>query len=423
MLTRLKKLLKSLGPGFITGAADDDPSGIGTYSQSGALFGYSQLWTALFTFPLQAAVQEMCGRIGLITGRGLAKVIKDNYSKPILYFSVFLLFFANTVNIGADLGAMASSGQLLIKFPFIIWLFLVTLASILLQIFISYKTYAKFLKYLTFSLVAYIIAFFVVKQDWNKLIYSTLVPTIVLNREYLLNIVAILGTTISPYLFFWQANQEVEEEVEKGELKALDIGAPNIKVGEVRAMKLDTIIGMFFSNLIMFFIIATTASTLFVNGISNIETADQAAVALRPIAGDFAYLLFTFGILGTGFLAVPILAGSASYAISETVGWKAGLSKKFSEAKGFYFIIITSIAIGFFVNFLSIKPFALLYYTAILNGLCAPPLLLLILLISNNKKIMGLRSNSFLSNVLGSVIFLAMSICSGLLIFDLVINN
>jgi NRAMP (natural resistance-associated macrophage protein)-like metal ion transporter len=419
MLARLKKIAKNLGPGFITGAADDDPSGIGTYSQTGALFGYNQLWTAFFTFPFMTAVQEMCGRIGLVTGRGLAKVIKDNYSKPVLYFSISLLFIANTVNVGADLGAMASSGQLLIGIPFHIWLIFITLISLFLQVFVPYRNYAKLLKYLTFSLFAYIVTVFVVKQDWTKIIYSTFVPTITFNKEYLLNIVAILGTTISPYLFFWQSNQEVEEEVESGKIRAVDVGVPKIYSSDVKAMRTDTMLGMFFSNLVMFFIIATTASTLGNMGIRDIQTADQAALALRPIAGDFAYLLFTLGILGTGLLAVPILAGSASYAISETLGWKAGLSVKYDQAKGFYLIIAISMLIGFLINFSGIKPFTLLYYTAIFNGICAPPLLILIMLMSNNKRIMGNRTNSKLSNVLGIVITATMGICAIALLVSL----
>ena len=407
-IKKIKKFLKTLGPGFITGAADDDPSGICTYSQTGAMFGYSQLWTAFFSFPFMAFVQEMCGRIGMTTGLGLSGIIKRHYSRWILYLAVFLLFFANTVNIGANLGAMASSAELIFKIPFLFWLIVITATSILLEVFISYKTYAKFLKYLTFSLFAYIITVFMVKQDWIKIFYSTIIPNISFSKEYVLNIVAILGTTISPYLFFWQADEEVEEEIEHHKIVSMGRGKPHITTSDIKKLRLDTILGMFFSNLIMFFIILTTASTLHVNGINNIETADQAARALMPFAGEFAFILFALGIIGTGLLAVPILAGSASYAISEAFNWKTGLDRKFSQARSFYLIIAISTILGLIVNFLPIKPFQMLYFAAIINGLCAPFLLLLILKISSNKNIMGNNTNPWISNIMGWVIFLIM---------------
>lgn len=410
--SKFKKILKTLGPGFITGASDDDPSGIATYSQTGAQFGYKQLWAALFTYPFMVAIQEMCGRIGLVTGQGLAGVIKNNYSKKILFFSVFLLLIANTINIGADLGAMAASAELLWGIPFAFWLIIMTVVTLLLEIFIPYPTYAKFLKYLTLSLFAYVIVVFVVKQDWNAIALSTFLPSFSWNKDYLLNLVAILGTTISPYLFFWQADEEVEEEIAHHKLTAIGVGKPKINKGDIKAMRLDTIVGMFFSNLVMFFIIATSASTLGANGITKIDTAAQAAEALRPVAGEFAYLLFALGIIGTGLLAVPILAGSASYALSETFNLKAGLSKKFNEAHGFYGIIILATLVGVLINFTPIKPFQMLYYTAILNGICAPPLIVIILLIANNKKIMGKYTNNKLSNVLGVIIAVIMGLAA-----------
>jgi NRAMP (natural resistance-associated macrophage protein)-like metal ion transporter len=410
--SKFKKLLKVIGPGFITGASDDDPSGIATYSQTGAQFGYRQLWAALFSYPFMVAIQEMCGRIGLVTGQGLAGVIKSNYSKKILYFSVLLLLVANTINIGADLGAMASSAQLLLGIPFAVWLIVMTIATLLLEIFVPYPTYAKFLKYLTFSLLAYIVVVFIVKQDWNAIAISTFLPSISWDKSYLLNIVAILGTTISPYLFFWQADEEVEEEIEHHKLEAIGVGTPKINKNDIKSMRLDTVVGMFFSNLVMFFIIATSASTLGANGILKIETADQAAQALRPLAGDFAYVLFALGIIGTGFLAVPILAGSASYALSESFNWKAGLSKKFRDAHGFYGVITLATLVGLLVNFTPIKPFQMLYYTAVLNGICAPPLIVIILLIANNKKIMGKYTNNKLSNFLGIAIAVIMGIAA-----------
>jgi NRAMP (natural resistance-associated macrophage protein)-like metal ion transporter len=325
---KLKKFFKILGPGFVTGASDDDPSGIGTYSQTGALFGYSQLWTALYALPFTIFVQEMCGRIGMVTGRGLAGVLKKYYSKPTLYFCVFLLLIANTINIGADLGAMAASAQLLIPLPFTVLLLAMTIITLLLEVFVSYKTYAKYLKYLALSLFAYVIAVFVVTQDWGRVLSATLIPHIELSRDYLFNLVAILGTTIAPYLFFWQASQEVEEEVAQHKITDMDTTKPFVTNSDIRSMHVDTASGMIFSNLITFFIIATTASTLFTHGIHNVETASQAAESLLPLAGNFAFLLFTIGIIGTGLLAVPVLAGSASYAFSEAFGWKEGLYKK-----------------------------------------------------------------------------------------------
>lgn len=421
MKEKIKKILKSLGPGFITGAADDDPSGIAAYSQTGAMFGYSQAWTALFSFPFMTIIQEICGRIGLATGMGLSGIIRKHYSKWILYSAVFVLFFANTINIAADLSAMAASAQLLVELPFTFWLIVLTLTTLSLEIFVSYSAYSKILKYLTFSLFAYIFAVFIIKLDWLKIIKSTLLPTIHFSKEYLLNIVAILGTTISPYLFFWQADEEVEEEIRTHKIASLGRGKPHITGKDIKVLRIDTVIGMFFSNLIMFFIIITAAGTLNLNGITNIETADQAALALRPIAGDFAFLLFAAGIIGTGLLAVPILAGSASYAISESFGFKAGLNKKFSQAPTFYFVIAAATILGLLIGFLPIKPFEMLYYSAILNGLCAPPLLILIMKISNNKQIMNGRTNPPISNIMGWMITFVMAACALFVVFSYLI--
>ncbi len=411
-MKKIKKLLKVLGPGFITGAADDDPSGIATYSQTGAQFGYSQLWTAPFSFPFMAVVQEMCGRIGLVTGKGLAGVIGKHYVRPILLFAVFLLVIANTINIGANLGAMASSMRLVIDLPSGVLLFGIAGLILIFEVFVSYKIYARFLKYLTLALIAYVITAFVVKQDWTQVLQNTVAPSFSFNKSYLLNIVAILGTTISPYLFFWQAGEEVEEEVREGKISAMGVGTPQVTSRNIRTMRLDTTAGMFLSNLVMWFIIITTASTLHANGITNIETADQAALALKPIAGDFAFLLFAIGIIGAGLLSVPILAGSASYAISEAFGWREGLYRKFAQARGFYGVIIAATLIGLLVNFLPIKPFQMLYYTAILNGICAPPLMILIMLIGNNKEIMKEHTNSRFSNIMGWTITIIMSAAS-----------
>jgi NRAMP (natural resistance-associated macrophage protein)-like metal ion transporter len=400
----LKKLMRYIGPGFITGASDDDPSGIGTYSQTGAQFGYQLLWTSLFSFPFMSAIQEMCGRIGLVTGKGLASVMKKHYSKPVLYFMVIILLVANTINIGADLGAMASALQLITGVRFEILLLLITVITLLMEVFISYKTYSKYLKYLTFSLFSYIIAVFVVKQDWTRIAVSTIMPTFSFSRDYILTIVAILGTTISPYLFFWQADEEVEEEIAHHKLRIMGVGKPHITKSDISVMRIDTLVGMFFSNVVMFFIIVTTASTLHLNGITTINTAQEAAETLKPIAGNLASLLFTIGIIGTGLLAVPVLAGSASYAISETLGWKEGLYRKFNRAHGFYGVISIATIMGLAINFINIPPFRMLYYTAVLNGICAPPLLIMILLIANNKQIMDKYVNSKLLNVLGITI-------------------
>ncbi len=396
-----QSLWSKLGPGFITGAADDDPSGIATYSQTGAQFGYTQLWLALFSFPLMLVVQEMCGRIGTVTGQGLSGVIRKHYSKKVLAVAVILLFIANTINVGADLGAMAATTQLLFGFPFALWLFVITFGTLMLQIFVPYPTYAKFLKFLTLSLLAYVATALIVKQNWALITWSTVVPAFSWNKDYIVNIVAILGTTISPYLFFWQADEEVEEEIEHHKILGFGIGTPIVNKKDFKNLWIDTGIGMFFSNLMMFFIIVTAASTLGAHGITNVATATDAALALKPIAGEFASLLFLVGIMGVGLLAVPILAGSASYAVVEAFGWQSGLSKKWREAPTFYGVIILATLAGLFVNFLKIPPFTVLYYTAVINGLVAPILLVLILLISNNKKIMGKHTNGKIVNVLG----------------------
>ena len=418
MLNYLKRLFKKIGPGFITGAADDDPSGVATYSQTGAIFGYSQLWLALFTFPFMIVIQQMCGRIGMVTGKGLAGVIHANYSKPVLYFAVSLLVIANTINIGADLGAMAASAQMLLGLPFLFWILLMTGFIIVLEVFVTYKTYSKILKYLALTLFAYVFTAFIVKLDWGIIVQNTVLPQIKFSKDYLLNIVAILGTTISPYLFFWQASQEVEEAIVEEKIPDIGVGTPAVSRENVADMNWDTIIGMFFSQAIMFFIIITTAATLHAKGITNIETASQAAEALRPVAGNLAYLLFAAGIIGTGLLAVPILAGSSAYAVAETIGLKAGLSKKPGRALGFYGVIAASTLIGMSISLLGINPIKALYYAAALNGIVAPALMVLVILIANNKDIMGKFVNKRISNIAGWVIVLVMAIAAILFIID-----
>lgn len=421
MMSLVQRIKKSIGPGVITGIADDDPSGIATYAQTGAMFGYGQLWLALFSFPFMVAIQEMCGRIGMVTGTGLAGIIKKHYSYKLLVFSVALLAIANIINIGADLGAMADAATLVLPIPFTLSLILITLFTILVEIFVPYPTYVAFLKYLAISVFAYVVTAFFVHQDWMEVFASFFIPHISLSKEYLLNITAMLGTTISPYLFFWQADEEVEEEIVKGKIRAMGKGTPKITSGDISQMRYDTAIGMFVSNAITFFIIITAAATFHANGITSIASAAQMASALTPFAGEFASLLFTIAIIGTGLLAVPVLAGSAAYALSETFSWKAGLGEKFSQAKSFYVVIIVATLLGLCVNFSSVGSITMLYYAAILNGVLAPPLMILILLIANNKKILGDKINGKVSNIIGWGITIIMSVIALLFIINLVI--
>jgi len=414
---KLKAYLKVLGPGLITAASGDDPSGIGTYSQTGALFGYAQLWTALFTFPLQAVIQEICARIALQTGRGLAANIRKYYPKPTLYFYVFLLFIANTITIGADLGAMAASAHLLFGLPVLFWLVGMTILTAVLEIFLSYQQYAKVLRILTLTLLAYVLGAFFTSQDWGQALRNTLIPTFHFDRKYLLNLVAILGTTITPYLFFWQASEEVEEEIDEG--RKTEKQRKGVSKIELKWMRTDVTSGAFLSNIVFWFIIVTTASTLNHNGIFNIDSAPKAAEALRPLAGDFAYILFAVGIIGTGMLAVPILAGSAAYAVAETFKFREGLYLKLPQAPAFYGVIVLATLIGATINLIGINPILALYYAAVLNGLVAPLLLLMIMLISNNRKIMQTQTNGRTSNILGWTTTMAMGMAAAALLFSL----
>jgi NRAMP (natural resistance-associated macrophage protein)-like metal ion transporter len=420
-MKHLKRLFKTIGPGFITGAADDDPSGIATYSQTGAMFGLGQLWTTLFNFPFMVIVQEMCGRIGLVTGKGLAQVLKENYSKKVLYFAVLLLLIANAVNIGADLGAMASVLVSLLKLPFALVLFLVTILTLVLEIFVPYPTYAKYLKYLTVSLLSYVFVAFIVVSDWGEVFSALVTPNFSFSSNYVMMLAAILGTTISPYLFFWQADEEVEEEIAHHKLRAMGKSIPKIGNMDIRQMRLDTLIGMFFSQIVTFFIISSVAMTLHKAGIYQINTADEAALALKPLAGNFAFLLFSLGILGTGLLAVPVLAGSASYAIGEAFNMRVGLWRKFSRAHGFYGVMTLATIAGLVVNFLNVSPFMMLYYSAVLNGVIAPPLLFLIVMIGNDRRIMGEHTNSRWAGFLGLMIATLMGVVAVSVIYQLFI--
>jgi len=391
--------LKLLGPGLITGASDDDPSGIGTYSQTGATLGFTQLWTALASFPLMVAIQEICARIALHTGNSLTELIRKNFPKPVLYFCVALLFLANTVNLGADLGAMAAACQLVLGLPFLAWLAGITVLSAVLQIFLDYQKYARLLRLLTLSLLAYVLVVFVTPLDWRELLRGTLVPSVSFKREYLLNLVAILGTTISPYLFFWQTNQTIEEKIADGKVTPAE--RREVTHVELKWMRTDVVSGMLLSNLIMWFIMATAASSLFLHGVTKVESALEAARALEPVAGRLSSLVFAAGIVGTGLLAVPILAGSAAYAVAETFELRKGLYRKLHEAPGFYAAVAVATIAGFLMNLAGINPIKALYYSAVLNGVVAPPLLVMIMLISRNPAIMRDKVNSRLSGALG----------------------
>jgi len=407
----LKRFWKILGPGLITGASDDDPSGIATYSQAGAAFGLSTLWTSIIAFPLMAAIQQMCAKIGLVTSQGLTGAIKKNYPRPILYLMLLFSFPAIVMNIGADIAGMGAVGNLL--FPKIEATYFSVIFTILLLFLIVYLPYQKIaatLKYLCIVLLVYLIVPFLYHQDWLDIAKNTLVPTIHFNKEFISVLVGILGTTISPYLFFWQASMEVEEMSHKK--KHLIV---NKKI--IHDMKQDVDFGMSFSGVVMFFIILTAGTVLYKAGIHQIDTVEQAAVALKPIAGDFAYLLFAIGVIGTGLLAIPVLSGSLSYIITETFGWEQGLDKKFHEAKAFYIVMAISLILGLSLNYIGISPVKALIYTAILYGLTAPVLIAIILHISNNKKVMGEFTNNTKSNILGFATLIIMTAASVVLIY------
>ena len=407
VLKRTKDYWHMLGPGLTTGASDDDPSGIATYSQTGAQFGYHFLWLSVWTFPLMAIVQEMCARIGIVTGRGLAGNIRIHFSKRILYACTFFLFIANAINIGADLGAMAKGVQLLnpkLSFTFLVIGF--TVFSLLLQIFTPYVRYAKYLKWLAMILLSYIMSSILAHLNWHDVLKHSYIPTFSFGKDELLLLCAILGTTISPYLFFWQTSQEVEEQILQG--KTTVRARQHTDKADIRSMRIDVWSGMLLSNVVMFFIIAACGGILFPNGITHIETAAQAAEALRPFAGNATYFLFAIGLIGTGLLAIPVLAGSTSYALAESFRWKEGLYQNLQQAYAFYGTIIISMLVGLGINFVGIDPIKALIYSAVANGLVAPLILLLIVLISSNKKIMGHWVNKKPVTLIGWVAFVVM---------------
>jgi NRAMP (natural resistance-associated macrophage protein)-like metal ion transporter len=403
--------LKNLGPGLITGAADDDPSGISTYSVAGALYGYATLWTALLTFPLMAAIQLMCARLGIVTGCGLASVLRKRYSRWVLWFACALVVVANVFNIGADLGGMAEVMQMITGIRAYFWTVFFATLILALLLWTSYRLMARIFKWLTLALFAYIVAAFLSHPKWSDVLRATFIPHVELSKEYISVLVGILGTTISPYLFFWQAAQEVEEDRDHGKTTvAQRKGATNTELG---VLKGDVVTGMLLSNVVMYFLILTTGATLHLHGQKNIETAKQAAEALRPLAGQGAYWLFALGILGTGMLAVPVLAGSCAYAIAEGARWKdASLNLPARLAPKFYGVIAVSIVVGLGFDFAGFNAVKMLFWSAILNGLLAPPLVIMVVLLTSDRKVMGSRVNSRRMKVLGWACAAVMSVAA-----------
>ncbi|NDB90699.1 MAG: divalent metal cation transporter [Nitrososphaeria archaeon] len=417
---KLRDFFRNLGPGIITGASDDDPSGIATYSQAGAQFGFGTLWFAPFQYPLMSVIQEMCARIGLVTGGGLGNAIKKQFSRRLVFPITGLLLIANTINIGVDIGAMAAATKLV--FPQVpVFLAAICFIGFIVgaEVFLSYKKYARFLKFLTFSLLAYVVTAVIVGGNLGQILTATVIPHFELNAQFAMIFVALFGTTISPYLFFWQASEEAEEDVAKRKISEIDVGDPKITKKEIKSMRIDVATGMAFSQIIMWFIILTSAGTLYQHGITNIATADDAAKALEPLVKSFPYsgqiskIIFALGIIGTGLLAIPVLAGSSAYALADGFGWRQGLSKKFRQAKAFYLSIIVSTAIGLAFNFVQISPITALIYAAVINGVTAVPMLFVIMKIANNKKILYDKTNNKTSNVLGWITFclMALSVC------------
>jgi NRAMP (natural resistance-associated macrophage protein)-like metal ion transporter len=419
---KVKGFWRTLGPGLVTGAADDDPSGIATYSQTGAQFGYGQLWTALYMLPLMIAVQEACARIGLVTGKGITTIVKERYSKGVLYAVVGLVVVANTINIGADLGAMASAAQLLIPAPFIVLTLIFTGIILVLEVFTNYKVYSKILKWLAITLLAYPITLFIVQQPWGTVLKATVIPHFEFSFAFLFIITGVLGTTISPYMFFWESSQEVEEDKEKNLIKG---GKPQITGISVRRMRTDNTSGMLFSEFATWSIIVVGATVLHNSGVRNINTAADAAKAIEPLvhsfphAGFLSKLIFSIGIIGLGMLAIPVLSGSAAYSVANAFDWKASLNLKFGKAKGFYAIIIAATFIGLLLNFIGVNPVKALVYAAVLNGVAAVPLLFLVLKISSDEKIMGEFKSKAVSKTILWITFIAMGAAAVAMFFTI----
>jgi NRAMP (natural resistance-associated macrophage protein)-like metal ion transporter len=408
---KLRKFLKVLGPGVITGASDDDPSGIATYSQVGAAYGLSLLWMSLFTFPMMAALQGMCARIGLVTSQGLTNTLKNRYPKPILYLMLIFSVPAIILNIGADIAGMGAVTNLLVpSIPAFAFSLLFTIIMMAVIIAYPYQKIAGILKWFCLSMLLYLVVPFIIKVNWKEVLIATLVPHVELNKDFIEMVVAILGTTISPYLFFWQATMEAEDIEHKNRRIVV-----NKRV--LHDMTTDVNTGMFASNLVMLFIILTTGVVLHNAGMHDISTVDQAAKALEPLAGKFSYIFFALGVIGTGFLAIPVLAGSLSYMLAESFGWQGGLDKKFQDARPFYIVIIVSLVIGLLINVLGISPMKALIYTAILYGVTSPVMIAMVMHIGNNKKIMGNFTNTRFSNILGMITFIVMTLAVIALIY------
>jgi NRAMP (natural resistance-associated macrophage protein)-like metal ion transporter len=409
---RIELFFADLGPGLITGCADDDPSGISTYSVTGATFGYGLLWTALISFPMMVAVQTMCGRLGIVTGRGLSGVVRRRYSKWVLWGACLLLIVANVINIAADLGGMGDATQMLTGVSSLFWTPVYTAVIIGFLFWSSYRQIARIFKWITLVLLAYVATAFFAHVDWHQALMATIWPHLAWSREALAVLVGVLGTTISPYLFYWQASQEVEEE------RAQGIGhRKGASDEDLRRLRVDVVTGMFASNFVMFFIILTTAATLHTHGVVKIDTAKQAAEALRPLAGNGAYLLFTLGLIGTGMLGVPVLAGSCAYAISEAAAWRASLERKPRGAKKFYGVLAAAMTIGLAINYVGLDAVKMLFWSAVVNGVLAPPLILLVLLLTSDPKVMGDRVSSKLERTLGWMTFAIMAAAALGLIF------
>ncbi|MGN6633735.1 MAG: NRAMP family divalent metal transporter [Nitrososphaeraceae archaeon] len=412
-----KEKLKSLGPGLITGASDDDPSGIATFSQAGAQFGFGMLWMALFQYPMMTVIQEICARIGLVTGSGLGGILKKKYSKKILIPLSGLVLIANTINIAADIAAMGAAVRLLIpQVPIFITTIFFVIFIVGLEIVVPYQKYMKILKYTALSLLSYIITAIIVGGSWSQILTFSVIPHIEIKPEFATMFVAIIGTSISPYLFFWQASEEAEEDVAKQKIKEIGKGNPEVTKKEIKLMRIDIAVGIAFAELIVWAIVITTAGSLHTHGVTDIQSSEQAAKALEPLvktfphAGEIAKAIFAFGIIGTGLLAIPVLAGSSGYVLADTFGWKQGLNKKFNQAKAFYIVIAAATSIGLLINFVNIDPIRALVYAAVINAITSIPILFAVLKISNDKNFLKTETNGKLSHTIGWITFIVMGI-------------
>jgi len=412
-----KEKLKSLGPGLITGASDDDPSGIATFSQAGAQFGFGMLWMALFQYPMMTVIQEICARIGLVTGSGLGGILKKKYSKKILIPLSGLVLIANTINIAADIAAMGAAVRLLIpQVPIFITTIFFVIFIVGLEIVVPYQKYMKILKYTALSLLSYIITAIIVGGSWSQILTFSVIPHIEIKPEFATMFVALIGTSISPYLFFWQASEEAEEDVAKQKIKEIGKGNPEVTKKEIKLMRIDIAVGIAFAELIVWAIVITTAGSLHTHGVTDIQSSEQAAKALEPLvktfphAGEIAKAIFAFGIIGTGLLAIPVLAGSSGYVLADTFGWKQGLNKKFNQAKAFYIVIAAATSIGLLINFVNIDPIRALVYAAVINAITSIPILFAVLKISNDKNFLKTKTNGKLSNTIGWITFIVMGI-------------